>query len=584
LHRMKIKNFGVEYFIRIIIIPLIILGFYCYFFSLISSDYLTRGVNYNFSINLLVVVLMFTVIAVLAFLIYLIINHVRNVKPEDLYEVSSIKIHIFDLILLLLPLTPVVQYVLSNHEILPALEASFVVIFFTLFSGLFIVLIPVLVGNNSSTKILVALGVAFTFTITGMAFLSDNNSWFNNGHFGTQLGFFAGAFLITYLFFTESRKKLFFLFIIVNFVINSSVQLFSKGLNNNSEDHSLIENVNKLYSVVDGRNPVMTPNIYLFVYESYVPVETMLGYGIDNSAQVEYLREQGFQIYDGTYTVGSPSIESMSRVLNASTEYYGNRRRAVSGDGVVHRIFRDLGYLNYGIFAYDWYFRGIESSYDFSFPDFENWGSYKKFIEAILVGEFRNDFLFNKQPFEEYLETKRSILNSNFNEKVFIYSHSSMPNHSRSSGVYNPEEIENYKDNLFSANLEMREDIKLISEIDPYSLIIIAGDHGPYLTKSGFGALDDFDIEDITRLDIQDRFATFLAIKWPTESYERYDDIVVLQDIFPVIFAYIYDDENILEAKIEPEILNIELIGEISVKNGIINGGIYDGEPLFFIN
>jgi hypothetical protein len=47
----------------------------------------------------------------------------------------------------------------------------------------------------------------------------------------------------------------------------------------------------------------------------------MLGYGIDNRSQEEYLKNTGFVLYPQTYSVGSYSAGTMSRVLNASTDF-----------------------------------------------------------------------------------------------------------------------------------------------------------------------------------------------------------------------------------------------------------------------
>ncbi len=111
--------------------------------------------------------------------------------------------------------------------------------------------------------------------------------------------------------------------------------------------------------------------------------------------------------------------------------------------------------------------------------------------------------------------------------------------------------------------------------------MILAGDHGPYLTKNCTGTSSHYDASDINRLDVQDRFGTFLAIRWPTDDFAEYDNITVLQDIFPVVFAYLYDDSQFLTAKVESETLSPWRISGVSVSNGILRGGVNDGEPLF---
>jgi hypothetical protein len=59
-------------------------------------------------------------------------------------------------------------------------------------------------------------------------------------------------------------------------------------------------------------------------------------------------------------------------------------------------------------------------------------------------------------------------------------------------------------------------------------------------------------ISEISRLDIQDRFGTFWAIKWPAEDFSKYDDVTVLQDLFPATFAHLFKDDKLLEEKVAP--------------------------------
>jgi hypothetical protein len=127
----------------------------------------------------------------------------------------------------------------------------------------------------------------------------------------------------------------------------------------------------------------------------------------------------------------------------------------------------------------------------------------------------------------------------------------------------------------------MRQDVEMIIENDPKAIVIVAGDHGPFLTKNCITTEDDYEISEISRLDIQDRFGTFLAIRWPSSDFEEYDDITILQDLFPAIFAYIFEDPGLLESKIEPLIINRNIISGVGVSDGVIEGGIHTGEALF---
>jgi hypothetical protein len=425
------------------------------------------------------------------------------------------------------------------------------------------------------------LGMAFVLTITSMALLSHYFSWFGEGKITIQLIFFAGIFLVTWLLYNLKNKQILYLTIVVIFVSNSLIQVISNSARSGEPSLPVVDN--RLLSLIKGRIPVITPNIYLLVYDAYVSNETMLSYGIDNSNQEDYLKGQGFVLYPKTYSIGSNTIESMSKVLNASTEYYGNSRKGVSGDGLVQNILKYLGYETIGLFPTDFMFRGIGSSYDFSIPASSK-PEYIQLISAILIGEFRSDVGYTDQTYDQFEETKQKIFKSDYGNQVFIYMHSSVPGHSQNPGVCRPEETSLYSVRLKDANYEMTQDINTIIAYDPGAIVIVAGDHGPYLTKNCdviSGTTGVYDISEISRLDIQDRFGSFLAIRWPMQDYAKYDDITVLQDLFPVIFAYLYKDEKILESKFVPIIPTPNKFSDISINNGIIQGGINDGEPLF---
>lgn len=338
---------------------------------------------------------------------------------------------------------------------------------------------------------------------------------------------------------------------------------------------------NKLVELLGSRKPLSTPDIYLLVYDSYVINETMLGYGIDNSAQEKYLEALGFELYPHTYSVAGASIGTMSRTLNASTEYYGSARRGVSGDGIVQNLLESFGYETYGIFRSDYFFQGIGSSYDFSFSFPFPGACHKLLTKAIFMGEFRFDVEFDKPSHEQFVEHKLSGFESVPNKPRFVYMHDHLPGHSQNSGACRLNETALFKERLIQANYEMKQDIETITHKDPGAIIVVASDHGPYLTKNCITTGGHYDISEISRLDVQDRFGTFLAIKWPAEDFSEYDDITVLQDIFPAIFAYLFEDDRLLEAKVASTTLGDKVISGASVKNGIIYGGINDGEPLF---
>ena len=574
-----IKNkFNLDAFIANILAPLFALFLYCLSFAGISYFLFLEGVNYFFS-SRFAYYLMFMVIGLILILIILL-------------KIKKLTIHTFflskerprpdDLLLVFLPLTPVAQYVINNQEILSLTESLYLLVFFLFFSILYMFFVPVLVGGFFSTRTMMLAGLVFVFMITNMPYLSDYFFWFERGQLKIQVLIYSAIFWVVWLLY-KFNGRLLHLFIVVNFLLNSLFQMASQYEKMNSVSASQFEE-NPLLMLSAGKTPNHTPSIYLLVYDAYVPNETMLSYGIDNKYQEEYLRDQGFVIYPYTYSIGSTTLETMSTVLNSSTGFYGDQRRSVSGDGVTQNILKGLDYETYGLFYSDYMFRGYGQNYDVSLPEYVVL-PYTLLLNSILMGEFRfnvEDVGFIGQTRQQFVDAKMDILGGLSDGRVFVYMHSNLPAHSQNSGSCLPDEIALFDQRLKQANVEMRQDVGLIVENDPDAIVIVAGDHGPYLTKNCTETNGDYDISEITRLDIQDRHATFLAIRWPANGgYESYDDITILQDVFPVVFAYLFDDPIFLKSMVEPVIPLNNHISGASVNDGLIIGGVDDGEPLF---
>lgn len=572
------KFFEINFFFSSILVPIIALTLYCVSFAYFSSLFLMEGVNYFFTSRLSKYALLLLAALSLIFVALLLSKKAGNFSFKYLRE----KFYPGDLLLLLLPSTPAVQYVLKNQGVLSIKESMYVLAFILFISAVYIFALPAFLRTFFPIQTLMIIGLAFVFTIISMASISNYFAWFEKGALRTQLLFFGGAFLVVWLLYNLNLRNLLYFLLALNLVVNSSIQLVSED--NRTEDPSLSMEKNKLLLLTNERAPVVTPNIYLLIYDAYVSNETMLAHGIDNSAQESYLTEQGFKLYPHTYSIGATTVATLSKVLNASPAYYGEQRRAVSGDGVTQNILRSIGYKTYGIFASDYMFRGVGEHYDFSVPK-STVPPYIRLLKAILVGEFRFDLdemAFEGQAREQFIKTKQQIFKNISGNRVFVFMYTNVPGHSQTSGTCRLNETELYQERLTIANVEMQQDIETIIQNDPNAVVIIAGDHGPYLTKNCIVTSGTYDISEISRLDIQDRYGMFLAIRWPTDDFAKYDDITVLQDVFPAVFAYLYNDTAILQSKVDPMIpAPINAISGASVNKGIISGGINDGEPLF---
>ncbi len=563
------KDWKADLVVSRVLVPLGVLTLYFISFSRL----LPVGVNKVFVTRSGTYVLLITIFLYLVFFAFI---KLGRVKPP-FRKTSRGSLSARDLTLLLLPLAPVVQYILNNQDILSPFDSFYVLFVFALFVALFVLLIPILLTIVGSTRTAMFLGLAFAFSITNMAALSRQFAWFEEGDLKIQLAVFSGVLLVSWFLFHLNYQKLLYLLIAAFFLTNSVSQLLARDDGSFTTD--LDGTDNKLVTLIGSKEPAVTPSVYLLVYDAYVANETMLAYGIDNRSQEQYLEKLDFRIYPRTYSVGGTSVSTMSRVLNASVDYYGNPRKGVSGDGTVQNLLKGFGYKTYGVFASDHFGRGIVPSYDYSFPSYSS--SANTLLKAILLGEFRFTIAFDNVSREQFIVEKINLFSEESEDPKFIYMHSNFPTHSQNSGACLPNEVEFFNERLLRANLEMRQDVETIIENDPEAIVIVAGDHGPYLTKNCSSTGDSYDISEISRLDLQDRFGTFLAIRWPTEDFEKFDDITVLQDLFSAIFAYLFQDQRLLESKIEPATLEEETVSGAAVVDGMIEGGVHSGESLF---
>ena len=174
---------------RNVFVPLAVLSLYLFFLS----RFLSVGVSQNFSRDLLT--LTFSVWILVGLLVFILwklkIGKLEFRKAEE-------KITGRDLVLVLLPLTPIVQYILSNQDILSPLTSLYLLGFFVLLLSIFIIGFPILLGFLGSSRTMAAVSLSLSFLITNMAALSLQFSWFEVGSLKIQLAFFSVIFLVVW--------------------------------------------------------------------------------------------------------------------------------------------------------------------------------------------------------------------------------------------------------------------------------------------------------------------------------------------------------------------------------------------------
>jgi len=542
-------------------------------YSFIAGFVLPNGVNRNFVED--VWPILFS-IAVLVFA-------VARVGSPDCRDLASGGVRFTwrtsDLLYIALPLIPIVRYVILNFEYLTVVDLGVLVLVPLGLVVVLVVVIPTALKKIGNRDILLAFTSAGLFVFFNMASLSQSRSWSGDGSLIDQLGLLLAVIAVVVVL-SQIRREV----LGVAVVIFGILELGAVFLQTTEEDSfgATGQPAAEHPAWVDPLTRSSwesTPNIYLLIYESYANDETMRAYGIDNSGQMDFLLASGFTIYDGTYSLGAESLETMSRVLAMSQVLKHHPRLITSGTSPVTSILANKGYETYGFFASDYFFRGFLPGYSFSFPSLQDdLPSSPSLLEPVLRGEFRFDDSFVATDYETYLTQKRGVLGQSDAAPRFMYSHNSYPGHSQNSGQCLEGDRKNYFSGVDIANEEMREDLGSIPDLEG-AIIIIAGDHGPYLTKNCRG-LGLYPIDEIERLDIQDRYGTFLAVRWPGTDRRNFD-IEVLQDIFPAVLSYLAgEDDFVANSRVSSETTGF-LAGPVRVRDGLIFGGKDDGKTLF---
>jgi len=502
-------------------------------------------------------------IAIVGLLTFLLLRFQQGAFVDA--DVGAVPLSHKDLLVALVPWGPIVGYVLLNRSLLYPHDAMLVLVGWLFILCLLVYVIPRWLSNWGEFLPLVALSTGLLFSVTNMALLSNAMNWYESGNIFLQLGIFVLVSAFVGYLILRDRKILYLVCVLV----------FCSSIFQPTPRSSTIGPGKATEIEIVEAEPARSPDIYFLAYDSYVANETMQGYGIDNSPQERWLEDQGFTLYPKTYSVAASTTATVGRLFGARDQF----QRARSGGAPLIDQFERAGYTSFGLFENGLFFQGVGAHFDVNFP--EETSSALVLTLAILEGRFRHNVAYRSPSHTEFVDTKRQTLASTVRPKL-VYAHSG-PGHSQNSGQCLDDETQLFRQRLKRANVEMREDIAAVQTHNPDSIVIVFGDHGPYLTKNCH-RLSDFPLHSIDRLDIQDRYGTFLAISAPQEIRDEFDP-KVLQDLAPTILGFVFPDHDFSEYRFAPDTLEVnQTAGGVRVENGIIVGGKNSGEALFLFD
>src|SRR5690625_1083950 len=547
-------------------------------YNLIAIHYVPEGINYQFNVKGLEYSIPIPIISlVVLFMLTL-------WKKRGSFNLNN-QVRFFDrydLLLLLIPLTPIIQYAILNTDMLTQND-----IVYFLGQSLFVavvgvLVIPYLLSLFFSKAVLTSFATGYVFTFFYMPSLAAIMTWHLKGRSGRQ---FAVLFLVMgVVYFLRRKGTRLYSISVLAFAIVSIAHVYInkddliKEIQGGESDYYISENHSIYQAIAAEKEFVEKNDIVILSYESYVTQETMGFYGVDISEQIDFLRANGFTIYDENYSLAPNTMDSLARTLSISRDISKNPRHYTEGRSLVTELLKKEGYKTFGVFPGEYYFRDPNIDWDGYFPIL-NEKPYDLF-EAVKEGEFRFDFESQRINYTDYLKAKRDVLATTAESPYFLLTHNNHPGHTQMSGKCLPHELQKYIDHVEVANKEMREDVEIVVKTNPDAIVVVVGDHGPQNTKNCAG-LSRYPTEKIDRYDIQDRYGAFLAIRWP-EGFNDSHPIQVNPDIFPAILANLYRDERIwLEGRPSSKTVRNVAGRGVHVENGIITGGIDDGEPLY---
>jgi hypothetical protein len=478
---------------------------------------------------------------------------------------------------LLLVTAPVVQYFIANVEIFQFGDS---VAYFSAF-----VFIPVAIAVlTSAARAFWGAPKQITIAVLGLVFAHYSLPSF---HAALKISVgneylphiaFAVAIPVFLCLLAKADHKLFKVLCLGYFCVNTSVVIFDSFF---FERHT--ENANNAELVLENNSPISglpmakrKPDIFLLFYDGY-PNETVAKYhGLPTMDQMEFLRSKNFSIYPNTHSLYLATLGSIGRMMSMSSSMSQN----VAARNTVNSYLAQNGYET-NLVLHPYFYQGEANPFVHNtYPRSEVASQLKTIFRGIGSGEFKSEAVFSEYSREEWLQAKRDVLRKRIDRPKFLYAHSGFPGHSQNSGKCLPNELEIFSKRLDIANEEMREDIETLLDENKNAVIVVASDHGPYLTGDCL-YLTDRTSDKVSMMDLLDRYGVLLAIRWPDEAPYNFARPELLQDLFFSVFAYMTESAAILANRPERSTVGYgPTIRSGAIENGSIAFGSDKGRRI----
>ncbi|MCL2260127.1 MAG: YidC/Oxa1 family membrane protein insertase [Fibromonadales bacterium] len=348
-------------------------------------------------------------------------------------------------------------------------------------------------------------------------------------------------------------------------------------------------------------------SIYLFMHDAFPRKDYAEYFSLPNYDDLMRVFEQNdFKIYD-IYTMADNTIGTMSSVFDFNTDSLpkinditttGQHnhvkslkdagitgfsdgatsdffREKMAGNNITNLLLQNNGYRTGNYNPYDRYIAGGDNFYDFVAQDkafAEHLLEPKNLIfKNILKGTLNSGMVSSTRQF--LTELAEFAGDNSEKNKIFAYG-MGCPGHSSLGGVGTTErEVQKFLPLYNKCLAAMKDEIETLKQ-NPNAIVIFMSDHGVFLMDDGYKFPKNYDLGKTDYMKFRDIFGAFMAVRWPNrEKAEKYDSAFnVSQDLFPIIFAYLFESEVPLEYGIK----NTEIrIGPHKFDKGIFYQNFY---------
>ena len=309
-------------------------------------------------------------------------------------------------------------------------------------------------------------------------------------------------------------------------------------------------------------------NVYFLLFDGYGSVDGLELLGIKKRPFLDKMSKKGFRLYNSFFTNFQATNLTMPTYLEMDSKHNGkylnefpvpNRSQITAGQGRVYKIFKENKYkIN---IVHQSRYLLLENCYaSFCFPPVPVGMYFQLFDKVVLNDRFRLTFGPLNRRFTRREERRKSydhlmkIANSMDNH--FSYFHFFFPAHTEYvAGICDEKkETAYYSNRIDDANKEILKIVENINLADPSGLIIVASDHGGWVTNKCHSNRPLRTIEEIL-----DHLGAFLAIKWGEDYDGRFDEkIRSSANVFRYIFSYLLESDILLSSVVPDDAFHMD--------------------------